>query len=481
MQSDMKLTARLGSIVDKNPIANPARLFLISGFLFGICMMLVTPPFQGPDEAVHFLRSAQIAKLDFTIDKNASNVGGQLDTANSLLIVKLLDEPKLPFNPDTKIDPDTILDANSIEFTNEDSFTEFGGTASNPPLVYLPSAAGIGVAKILNFSPLATFYAARFGGLLAWIAITYLAIKKIPTHKTALMIINFLPMLVFQVSVVTADTVSFALVSLFVANVVYLRSKKEDLSRKEWLILIGQIFLLSLSKRLYFVFVPLILLIRPLTNKVRNRAIQIAAIIVSVPISLFWGIAMEAKLGTVGLVDGGADPDKQIAFLTSDPLALKDIFQRTYLSDTSPFLYKSFIGNFGWVDTPLSVFVVIFSAIVLFLALSRASISKKAADEPFSKPLSKIEKLIWIAVASAYFLGVNFAIYIYFSPPMTNFFYGLQGRYFIPILLIAPIMFLKVKKHDSEKWISQKVLFISSQLVLVISLFVIAFRYYPIA
>jgi len=469
-------------IIDKKPIANPGKLFLISGFVFGMLMLIITPPFQGPDENVHFYRAAQIAKFDLTIDKDKDSgaIGGDLDTSFWALTRALFDKPLLPFRPDNKISPDTILDANSIDYTNKDGFYDFGGTASNPPLVYLPSAAGITIGKTLHLSPLASFYLARLGGLLSWIAITYFAIKKIPSHKIALMIVNFLPMLVFQVSVVTADTLSFALLSLFVANIVYYRSQKEDLTAKDWIKLIVLVILLSLSKRLFFVFVPLLLLIQPAANKFRNRVVQLGIIAASVPISLAWGFAMEAQFGSKILVGGGADPEGQISFLKSDPLALKGIFEGTYLSSSSVNLFKSFIGVFGWVDTSMSIFVILFSALVTFLALSRGSVAETKEIEPTKTSLSNIEKLLWLALAGTYFAAVNLAIYIYYSPVKTPFVFGLQGRYFIPILIVTLLMFLKARKHDSEKMITQKQLYIASQIVLTISVIVIAFRYYPI-
>jgi len=43
----------------------PERAFLIVGFIFGVAILILTPPFQVPDEPQHFFRAFQLSEGRF--------------------------------------------------------------------------------------------------------------------------------------------------------------------------------------------------------------------------------------------------------------------------------------------------------------------------------------------------------------------------------------------------------------------------------
>ena len=80
----------------------PARAVLVLGALCGLAFVLVTPPFQVPDEPVHALRAYQISEGSFI-----PSAGGVAVLPASLERVR---EPfgEIPFHPGARVAPGAI-------------------------------------------------------------------------------------------------------------------------------------------------------------------------------------------------------------------------------------------------------------------------------------------------------------------------------------------------------------------------------------
>jgi uncharacterized membrane protein len=106
----------------------------------------------------------------------------------------------------------------------------------------------------------------------------------------------------------------------------------------------------------------------------------------------------------------------------------------TYFLNWGDGIYRSFFGNFGWVDTPLSEGIVALGYVALFILL--------AASPAVVKPwLSRRSKLIIGVIALAYLAAVTAALYAYFTPVAFNIVVGLVGRYYYPLILILVPLF----------------------------------------
>src|SRR4051812_35126073 len=70
---------------------NPGKFFLAVSLIFGICFILLTPPFQVPDEFSHFFRAWQISEGRILSEKTNNRAGGELPLS--------LEKIALPFYP----------------------------------------------------------------------------------------------------------------------------------------------------------------------------------------------------------------------------------------------------------------------------------------------------------------------------------------------------------------------------------------------
>ena len=73
------------------------KVFLCLAIVFGICISIITPPFQVPDEIVHFDRAYQISKGEIFETKLNNTVGGYIPLSIMQLEVNV--SPGLPRHP----------------------------------------------------------------------------------------------------------------------------------------------------------------------------------------------------------------------------------------------------------------------------------------------------------------------------------------------------------------------------------------------
>jgi uncharacterized membrane protein len=102
------------------------------------------------------------------------------------------------------------------------------------------------------------------------------------------------------------------------------------------------------------------------------------------------------------------------------------------------------------------------------------------SKQGYSRRLGWKSLLLVAVVAIVYFIGINASMYVAYTPVGFDIFYGVQGRYFIPILLLVPLVFLGrgigLDPKDAtgvRRWAIAAVIF-----CLAMSIFTILQRYY---
>lgn len=477
--------SNLKNFASKITIKNPAQYFLVTAFVFGMLMILITPAFQGPDENIHYLRVSQIARGNVIPDTKGEMVGGEIDKGTTDLLTKSLDEPDLPFKPDTKIHLDQLKKASKIDSQeNKTTFINFGTEAYNP-VSYAPSSLSVSFGMLLGMKPFVLFYFARIGSFLFWLIVTYAAIRIIPVKKYTLAISSLLPMLLFQGSVVTSDSVAFAILAIFIAQIVRLRLKSIQPSKLQWCALALTALVLSLTKQPMFLFLPLILLSRTREDASKaKRWVPRSLLALSAFSVLIWNYFVTISFEGNTVNTGGSVPSEQIPYLLHNPLVIFKLTYNTYFTETGDFVYRSFVGVFGWVDTPLPLLIVILSLIATLLSFKtfiRSEDSGKLLTVDSRYKLTLWEKSLVSITMIAFFGAVNLALYVYFTPPELGYFYGVQGRYFLPELYAGLLLTLRpsdrYKEHNN---IIQSRLLLISTCVLFFSLITLTYRYYPI-
>jgi len=69
---------------------HPERIFIFVGLLFGLLFLIVTPPFQAPDEPAHFFRAYEISDLGIIAERQGDSVGDFLPQSLTVIVDELM-------------------------------------------------------------------------------------------------------------------------------------------------------------------------------------------------------------------------------------------------------------------------------------------------------------------------------------------------------------------------------------------------------
>jgi uncharacterized membrane protein len=305
------------------------------------------------------------------------------------------------------------------------------------------------------------------------IILIFFAIKFIPHKKYLLLAVGLIPMLLFQQSVVTVDSVSYALLALFISYVFYLR-QTSVVTRKQWLILGVICVSIVLAKPLIFLFLPLIFLL------VRRQNIKWITMITIVCIAAFlgWLFLTSSKTGgataAISTLPSGVNSQEQVKTLLTHPKRGLRVAWNSYMTPYGDDQARGVIGVFGAADTYYPLWMSAGYAILLgVLCLTNID----------AKRVKRIEKrwlILCTVLCIGYFAAVNIAIYLSYTPVNFEIVYGVQGRYFLPIVIVvASTLFIggaRIQKVDIPRFKYWSV--IAMTVLVLLALFITYQRYY---
>lgn len=450
--------------------ARPEVAFWRLGLSFGLLFLLLTPPFQVPDEQAHFFRSYQISEGDLVAERADSDQVGD-DLPKNIFVMTNEVKGDVSGQPHKRVALDKLLTWLNAPLNEEDRvFVDFRGSAGYAPLVYLPQILGIMLGRLMGLPPPGLVYCGRLGNLLVGLLLTCLAIHWMPVMKWWLMLLALMPMTVFQRSSLSADGLTIALAFVFIAAVLRLALRAEAVTRREVILLCALAAIFCLCKQGYY---PLILscLIIPRRKFSGTKQYLTALLSILVAGGLATFLWMSAVKGLQSPFPGKPDAAMmagQRNYLLQNPLQLAAIFYNSY--ELNYYFYlSSFIGLLGWLDTPLPYPVIAAYACLLLLL---AFIDGGQAPDWLGK--------LWLL---ALFIGNTFILALFFYISYTELrsptIEGIQGRYLIPL---APLLFLVLCPRRWRIDLSAKrlhwLLIAFLVLTLTITLRVIIRRYY---
>jgi uncharacterized membrane protein len=351
-------------------MANPEKIALFLGLSFGLAVALLTPPFQGMDEANHFARVYQLAMGEMLSESHAGELGGFLPASISKSVAPY---KRFYYNLDAKFDMAEFDRALGTPLKPRDkAFTEFANTAQYAVTVYLPHLPGVLLARTTGLSPVLTLYAGRISGAIVYALLVMLAVRITPIGKWTLLLVAFMPVPFFVGSVINADLTANALAFLFIA--VGLRhvmgEERAPLTRREFAILCGLGVSLALAKLAYLPMLLIALMI-PAQRVAPNGKVQLQryAIFAFLCLGAFvvWAAVNMAQHTPM---KPGVNASEQMSFLLHNPLHLVVAFVRTCVERSVNLLFLG-VGALGYLETTIPflhfigyIWLLFFAAIV---------------------------------------------------------------------------------------------------------------------
>ena len=311
---------------------------------------------------------------------------------------------------------------------------------------YLPSLIFVKLGQFLHLNFEKLFYLGKLGNLLFYIVIMFLAIRVAREKKLFLILIALLPTPVFQASSYTYDSVVFSLITL--GMVLLFREVDEGgekpISYRNFLLSIICIVLGSLSKAVY---IPLILLWAvPIMQRklipTRKKLCILAGIVVVLAVIMFTFVMPALSNAVSGNLSYGGDKRggdtgmvRQIYSMLAHPLHTMWMFLTQILkfdnfrnlgyasADNHVFINLMFL-NFGSLHVLPDKWCVLLTPLLLIIA---------AAGEAPKMKSKRTYVYIFLVIASAVGL-IWLAMYLSFTPVGTDAIYGVQARYYLPLL-----------------------------------------------
>lgn len=244
-------------------------MWLIFSLIYIIPILFLNPPYEVPDEPVHFFNGYRLTQFDKNKTINPDIVTpsdiGCLNYANIA-------------NRDKLINKEEVL--NCFKNTSNSVF-------NNPYKVgheisVLAPALGIKIGDLLTNSSGIIFYLGRLFATLFAIFIIYKALKIAPKHKEILLLVATLPMFIQQIASYSYDSClnSFAILAISVIlKMIY--DKKVDMKRMTLLLLLSGMFITNIKYIYIFIFGILLLIPKETFKKTINKYAYIIFIIVS--------------------------------------------------------------------------------------------------------------------------------------------------------------------------------------------------------
>lgn len=457
----------------------PEQVFVTLAAVFGILYLFLTPPFQSPDENRHFYRAYHMSQGSILATKMDGRVGGYLP--------KKVKESLIPFSGmrgrvQVVTSSDEIMSSIAYKGDETMEFVDFPSMAVYTPVSYIPQAIGIRLARIFSDSSIIALYAGRLMTLICWMIALFYAIRITPIFKWLIVVLALLPMSLFIHSSLTADMATNVVVFLLLAFILKNTFSDHQQTRKEFLTLVLLVFLLASVKFLYSP-VLLLFLIIPLKNFTGKKqfflrffGLGLVALITTAcwPLILGVGYVSYADYNpdyaeTVNLL-ACANVKEQLTYILSHGIYVFKVISSSII-DSSRMYIVGTIGNFGWLEVPLSSFWVGFGYLgLLLIALT---------DGNSRYQLKRVQRLIIIAPFLLIFVLIIVSQLLIWTCVGSDLVGNLQGRYFIPIVPLLFLMFYR-SNEKFKQYLPVGVVVFSSTLLIVSSLLIYKRFYIPL-
>lgn len=423
------------------------RLFLIfitSVFLNALCWAIFIPVWQYPDEQAHFAQVQDFAELNHvpTIGQNSSY---EIILSEKYLLTQRDERGDNPFvyhpqkklninegfyGPGEKIINDLPQSARRVMVKAE--------ATNNPPLYYFLSA---GIYKIFYHSSLFTrVFAIRIFSLLIFMFTIFLTFKiaiKIFANKPISQItlatsIAFSPMYIFSSTGILTDPLTNLLFTIIIFFCIKILT--EGYSKSSLALLIMTIFLGVYTRQHFIISIPIVILAVILrTTRYPKQIKKIIFIVFFVLTMLF----LSNFATTIPILSNFRIPEgifnlKLLFGMNFLQYAIRTV-HHTY-SETLPWFW----GVYKWLSLTLPpVSYKIINRIILLAILGFIFGIYKILKA--GKLNSRAYTAIFMAATSILYY-LSFLVWDYFFQQNHNFSFGIQGRYFLP--MIIPIFYV---------------------------------------
>ena len=422
------------------------RVILSVAYLFiAFVMFLITPMDTLFDEESHFVRAYEISDGHF-VAKQFDNGMGKSEVSQDF--VEALNNVTKSLGYDgANLIYARELDMLGHEMGDQHAYIMNPNQALYSPASYYPQAIGLFLGKLVTNNIFLIYYYGRFMAFLINAALVILTINLIPEKKYLIFALACNPVFLSLMVSYSADGVLNALALFFVAFIFWIRKKNSIKLWQEAVLFILSI-MLALQKVIYFPLVLCIFLLSDETfkSKAKARIFKIITFGCSLACSAMWFMTASNYLHDGNGYNDNVRPVMQLSYLIKHIYVFPKLIFNT--------IYDMF---FGWVSQMCgaamgkgvlaysSIIWIPFAVIIAIELFTRKDTEKDIVLSIKNKLLIAFMIIVVVCLTLA-------SLYVNWTTYQANVVDGVQGRYFIPLMLpLSLIINRKLIEGDENK------------------------------
>lgn len=399
--------------------------------LWGLIFILVVPYSWVSDDIYHFGRIFEISEgyimsPDRTnpneIKISPDNLSMGLDYGSSYSDVLE--------NIDTELDYDNM------------TIYGFNNVALYSPIAYLPQIVGTLIGRLITSNVFCIILFSRLAALIFSVVVLRMAVGRLPINKAIVIISAFAPIFINQMVSDSLDSFVNSFIILFQALILSYVVNDKKLNAWQLIFMWIAPFILGMCKVVYLPFSLLIILVPgKLYGGKRTKIINITSSYIIAIVAYFtWTITTSPFIDRFA----GVDSKGQIEYVLHYPIRYIGVLFNT-ISEKGSFYFWGVLGqHLGWIQNVFinNNYLIIFLLIlVIYIVLQPSS----------ENVLNKRIVLCYFIIIALIIMLTFAALYVQFNQVGAEIIDGIQGRYFIPIILPVSILLSYIVKLFLEK------------------------------
>ena len=356
----------------------------------------------------------------------------------------------------------------------EDYYGSFWTMAENTELVetnrmpaktwrlqYLLSAIGITIGRLLGLGTLPVLMLGRLMNLLFFITMIRYAIKTIPICKNVIVMLACLPMTLQQSMSFSYDVYIISVMFVITALALKLAYDKDAPIQPKDLVILTLCFMVCVAVKghAYFPMMALLLMVAYARKEDNRRLSKLMLVIFGIAcVTLVLSVLLQDIVfpsvptyhpGYENYIEWAQSEGYTLSCILKKPSLIFGIIHET-IGEYGYFYVQTFVGNrLGWLEICFSQRCeFVFYLCVIFSVIPR----KQTTVE-----LPRYARVTLISVALVEIAFVFAGMLLAWTPITTLAIQGVQGRYFIPIMILVMVALKKRKlvlsnKLDSVIW-----------------------------
>lgn len=420
------------------------KAFIPVVLLLGIIYLFVIPLYIVPDEYTHIDTAYSISNQILGVQE--SEKAGYMYKRECDLETEMAMESRAKMSSYRKIY--TMLFSKTQNDTLVECYSKSAmGNASE--IFYFPAAVGITIGRLLKWGNFPTLMFGRFCNLFVYVLLAYLAIRKTTFGRGHFFVVASLPITLQEAASYAYDSIINGMALVMLSYIFYMMKKDSKISRMDVFVLLFTVMQFAYVKGgVYLPLCFLIVLIPYERNwKIRGKMKYFVSIIILTLTSFLKKniISIIKRFQTTQgtNINGFTGGDMYtFGYLLHHPLKLISLYVNTIFMKSDSYVQGVFGGELAGFQLYMPWITVVITFVVLvFLSIDKNT--QTIVHRKFSK--------LWIGLI---FLGsvmlILLSMLVAFTTTDYNYIAGVQGRYFVPIVLLPFFLFANRKAGKIE-------------------------------